>query len=130
MTGRKNEARTTRVAEPGEVVPMDKQIFQPDPKRKGQTYKKWRKQLEALGYEIDTKELVAADYGAPTMRKRFFMIARCDGKPIVWPEPIHRLISHVLVRLYLIQQRKLRKSMEYVLFAHWHLRRWNGLQEG
>lgn len=92
MTGRhdrkKNEART-RVAEPGEVVPMDKQIFQPDPKRKGQTYKKWRKQLEALGYEIDTKELVAADYGAPTMRKRFFMIARCDGKPIVWPEPTH-----------------------------------------
>lgn len=88
MAGRKNEART-RVAEPGEVVPVDKQIFQPDPNRKGQTYKKWRKQLEALGYEIDTKELVAADYGTPTMRKRFFMIARCDGKPIVWPEPTH-----------------------------------------
>lgn len=92
MAGRhdrvKNEPRT-RVAEQGEVVPVDRQIFQPDPKRSGQTYKKWRKQLEALGYEIDTKELVAADYGAPTMRKRFFMIARCDGKPIVWPEPTH-----------------------------------------
>lgn len=92
MVGRhdreKNEPRT-RVADPGEVVPVDRQIFQPDPKRSGQTYKKWRKQLEALGYEIDTKELVAADYGAPTMRKRFFMIARCDGKPIVWPEPTH-----------------------------------------
>ena len=92
MVGRhdreKNEPRT-RVADPGEVVPVDRQIFQPDPKRRGQTYKKWRKQLEALGYEIDTKELVAADYGAPTMRKRFFMIARCDGKPIVWPEPTH-----------------------------------------
>ena len=85
---KKNEPRT-RVAEPGEVVPVDKQMFQPDPNRKGHTYKKWRKQLEALGYEIDTKELVAADYGAPTMRKRFFMIARCDGKPIVWPEPTH-----------------------------------------
>ena len=84
----KNEPRT-RVADPGEVVPVDRQIFQPDPKRSGQTYKKWRKQLEALGYEIDTKELVAADFGAPTMRKRFFMIARCDGKPIVWPEPTH-----------------------------------------
>ena len=84
----KNEPRT-RVADPGEVVPVDRQIFQPDPKRSGQTYKKWRKQLEALGYEIDTKELVAADYGAPTMRKRFFMIARCDGKPIVWPGPTH-----------------------------------------
>ena len=92
MVGRhdreKNEPRT-RVADPGEVVPVDRQIFQPDPKRSGQTYKKWRKQLEALGYEIDTKKLVAADYGAPTMRKRFFMIARCDGKPIVWPEPTH-----------------------------------------
>lgn len=92
MVGRhdreKNEPRT-RVADPGEVVPVDLQVFQPDPKRSGQTYKKWRKQLEALGYVIDTKELVAADYGAPTMRKRFFMIARCDGKPIVWPEPTH-----------------------------------------
>lgn len=92
MVGRhdraKNEPRT-RVADPGEVVPVDRQMFQPDPKRSGQTYKKWRKQLEALGYSIDTKELVAADYGAPTMRKRFFMIARCDGNPIVWPEPTH-----------------------------------------
>ena len=92
MAGRhdraKNEPRT-RIADPEEVVPVDRQMFQPDPKRSGQTYKKWRKQLEALGYSIDTKELVAADYGAPTMRKRFFMIARCDGKPIVWPEPTH-----------------------------------------
>lgn len=57
--------------------------------RKGETFLKWRKQLEDLGYEVDTKELVACDYGAPTKRKRFFMIARCDGKPIVWPEPTH-----------------------------------------
>ena len=78
-----------RIAEPGEVVPVNMQIFKPDPKRKGQTYRRWRKQLEALGYEIDTRELVAADYGAPTMRKRFFMIARCDGRPIIWPEPTH-----------------------------------------
>lgn len=92
MSGRhdrkKNEPRT-RVAEPGEIISVDKQIFQPDPKRKGQTYKRWKKQLEDLGYKIETKELIAADYGAPTMRKRFFMIARCDGKPIVWPEPTH-----------------------------------------
>ncbi len=78
-----------RIAEPGEVVPVNMQIFQPDPKRKGQTYRRWRKQLEALGYEIETRELVAADYGAPTMRKRFFMIARCDGRTITWPEPTH-----------------------------------------
>lgn len=57
--------------------------------KKGQTYWKWRGQLEALGYEVDTKELVAADYGAPTKRKRFFMVARCDGRPIVWPKPTH-----------------------------------------
>ena len=55
----------------------------------GQTYRKWRSQLEALGYAIETKELVAADYGAPTTRKRFVLIARCDGKPIVFPNPTH-----------------------------------------
>lgn len=79
----------TRIAEPGEVVGVGQQVFQPDPKRKGQTYHRWRRQLEDLGYAVETKELVAADYGAPTKRKRFFMIARCDGQPIVWPEPTH-----------------------------------------
>ncbi len=86
---RKKDEPRTRVAEPGEVVPFDRQMLQPDPKRKGQTYKRWKKQLTDLGYKIETKELVAADYAAPTMRKRFFMIARCDGRPIVWPEPTH-----------------------------------------
>lgn len=55
----------------------------------GQTFDKWFSQLEALGYKIEYRELVAADYGAPTTRKRFFLIARCDGKPIVWPERTH-----------------------------------------
>lgn len=57
--------------------------------KQGKTFKKFVQQLNDLGYEVQFKELVAADYGAPTMRKRFFMIARCDGKPIVWPEPTH-----------------------------------------
>ncbi|MDO4285246.1 MAG: DNA cytosine methyltransferase [Eubacteriales bacterium] len=57
--------------------------------KQGQTYRKFVSQLEALGYEVQTRELVAADYGAPTMRKRFFMIARCDGRPITWPSPTH-----------------------------------------
>ena len=57
--------------------------------KQGQTYRKFISQLEELGYEVQTKELVAADYGAPTMRKRFFLIARCDGKPIVWAERTH-----------------------------------------
>lgn len=55
----------------------------------GQTFRKWKQQLEDLGYKIEHRELVAADYGAPTTRKRFVLIARCDGRPIVWPEPTH-----------------------------------------
>ena len=55
----------------------------------GQTFKRWKLQLENLGYAIEHRELVAADYGAPTIRKRFVLIARCDGRPIVWPEPTH-----------------------------------------
>lgn len=57
--------------------------------KQGVTFQKFVQQLTDLGYEVQFRELVAADYGAPTMRKRFFMIARCDGKPIVWPEPTH-----------------------------------------
>lgn len=55
----------------------------------GQTFHKWLSQLQALGYAVEWRELVAADYGAPTTRKRFFLVARCDGAPIVWPEPTH-----------------------------------------
>ena len=55
----------------------------------GQTFTKWLEQLRDLGYDVEWCELVAADYGAPTTRKRFFLIARCDGRPIVWPEPTH-----------------------------------------
>ena len=57
--------------------------------KQGTTFNKFVDQLRRLGYDVEFNELVAADYGAPTMRKRFFMIARCDGKPIVWPEPTH-----------------------------------------
>lgn len=57
--------------------------------KQGKTFEKFVNQLTDLGYEVQFRELVAADYGAPTMRKRFFMIARCDGKPIVWPKPTH-----------------------------------------
>lgn len=57
--------------------------------KQGKTFERFVQQLTDLGYEVDFRELVAADYGAPTMRKRFFMIARCDGKPIIWPEPTH-----------------------------------------
>lgn len=57
--------------------------------RKGETFAKWKGQLEALGYAVEHKELKACDYGAPTIRKRFFLVARCDGQPIVFPQPTH-----------------------------------------
>ena len=57
--------------------------------RAGQTFAKWKSQLESLGYTIEHRELVAADYGAPTTRKRFVLVARCDGRPIVWPKRTH-----------------------------------------
>ena len=57
--------------------------------KQGKTFEKFVQQLQNLGYEVQFRELVAANYGAPTMRKRFFMIARCDGNPILWPEPTH-----------------------------------------
>lgn len=55
----------------------------------GQTFQKFIGQLRGLGYDVEWRELTAADYGVPTIRKRFFLIARCDGLPIVWPEPTH-----------------------------------------
>lgn len=55
----------------------------------GQTFQRFVKQLRDLGYMVEWRELVAADYGAPTIRKRLFLIARCDGRPIVWPKPTH-----------------------------------------
>lgn len=57
--------------------------------KQGVTFRKFISQLEDLGYTVEYRELVAADYGAPTMRKRFFLVARCDGQPIVWPKPTH-----------------------------------------
>ncbi len=61
----------------------------PVKKKAGQTFLKWLRQLTDLGYTVEYRELVAADYGAPTSRKRLVLIARCDGKPIAWPERTH-----------------------------------------
>lgn len=62
---------------------------QPDPKRKGLTYRTFVNAMRRQGYEVDTKVLKACDYGAPTSRERFFMAMCRDGRPIVWPEPTH-----------------------------------------
>jgi DNA (cytosine-5)-methyltransferase 1 len=61
----------------------------PDPAKKGFTFRRWWRQLENAGYTVDWRVLKACDYGAPTIRKRLFVIARCDGQPIVWPKPTH-----------------------------------------
>ena len=57
--------------------------------KQGVTFRKFVSQLEGIGYTVEYRELIAADYGTPTIRKRFFLIARCDRKPIIWPEPTH-----------------------------------------
>jgi len=58
-------------------------------KRKGKTFRRFVRDLEELGYRVEYRELRACDYGAPTIRKRLFLIARCDGRPIVWPQRTH-----------------------------------------
>jgi DNA (cytosine-5)-methyltransferase 1 len=61
----------------------------PCPARRGLTFRRWHRQIENLGYRVDMRELRACDYGAPTTRKRLFVIARCDGGEIVFPEETH-----------------------------------------
>ncbi len=61
----------------------------PCPARRGITFERWVEQLRALGYAVEWRQLRACDYGAPTIRTRLFLIARCDGAPIVWPAPTH-----------------------------------------
>lgn len=58
----------------------------PDPARLGLTFRVWKGKLVALGYKVEHRMIVCSDYGAPTTRKRLFLVARCDGLPIVWPE--------------------------------------------
>lgn len=61
----------------------------PCPERRGLTFKRFVGRLRALGYVVEWRELRACDFGAPTIRKRLFLVARCDGQPIVWPTPTH-----------------------------------------
>lgn len=77
------------VAAEGERVPVQQQHLVPDPRHAGRTWRAFVRALEHLGYAVEARVLCAADYGAPTTRSRLFMVARCDGAPIVWPEPTH-----------------------------------------
>lgn len=71
----------------------------PDPRYKGETFRRFVGQLEKLGYHVEYRLLRACDYGAPTIRKRFFLIARCDGQKIVWPEPTHAAPDSIEVQM-------------------------------
>lgn len=57
--------------------------------RMGQTFLRWKRSLERLGYVVDFRILDASQFGAPTRRRRLFLVARCDGQRIVWPQPTH-----------------------------------------
>lgn len=61
----------------------------PCPRRKGQTFQRFVRRLRALGYTVEWRQLRACNYGSPTIRRRLFLIARCDGKRIRWPQPTH-----------------------------------------
>ncbi len=88
-----------RRARPGVIILENVEEFQdwgpvslegrPCGARKGATFRRFVGELRRLGYRVDWRELRACDFGAPTIRKRLFLVARCDGLPIAWPEPTH-----------------------------------------
>jgi len=70
----------------------------PCPQRKGRTFRRWKRSLEQLGYAIEHRELRGCDYGAPTIRKRLFLVARRDGMPVAWPAASHAAPDSLPVR--------------------------------
>lgn len=68
---------------------IDRNTGKPDVAHKGETFRSFVNALKHHGYAVEWRELRACDYGAPTSRKRLVLIARCDGKPIVFPKPTH-----------------------------------------
>lgn len=77
------------VAAPGERVPVQNQFLVPDKKRRGHNWQHFIEGLRSMGYAVQWRTMVASDFGAGTSRKRLFLVARCDGQPIVWPKPTH-----------------------------------------
>jgi len=71
----------------GPLIQDEHGAWKPDPAKRGKTFESFVRQLEAQGYKVDHRELRASDYDTPTIRKRFFLVARRDGLPIIWPAP-------------------------------------------
>jgi DNA (cytosine-5)-methyltransferase 1 len=80
------------------VMDAEGPVLEVDPDKRGTFFDKWKSQLEKLGYRVEWCELRGCDYGSPTIRKRLFVMARCDGDPIVWPLPTHRHPDSVWVK--------------------------------
>lgn len=78
-----------RIADKGERVPVERQALVPDKRYSGRTWQQFVAALQALGYVVEWRKLVASDYGAGTSRERLFLLARRDGEAIVWPEASH-----------------------------------------
>lgn len=87
VNGRETEKMVE--AEKGENVPLQERALAPDPKRRGLTFAQFVGHLRNLGYVVEWQEMTASDYGAPTSRKRLFLLARRDNRPIVWPRVTH-----------------------------------------
>ena len=83
---------TMKVADDGS------EVWYPDPAKRGVTFRSFIRQLEGHGYRVEYRELRACDYDTPTIRKRFFLVARRDGLPIIWPEPTHGAPESIGVR--------------------------------
>ncbi len=69
--------------------PLDETTGLPIKERSGETFRLWVGKLRLLGYRVEWRVLDSSHFGAPTKRKRLFLVARCDGEPIEWPEPTH-----------------------------------------
>ena len=69
--------------------PVARATGKPDPRRKGKSFRAFVRQLRRLGYAVDWRLLRGCDYGSPTIRRRLFLVARCDGLPVRWPTPTH-----------------------------------------
>lgn len=80
---------TYRVAAPGEVVPRNNQFLVPCKKRMGHNWHRFVEGLRAMGYKVEWRVICNATLGCHSTRTRLYMIARCDGLPIVWPEQTH-----------------------------------------
>ena len=77
------------VAAKGERVPVREQQLVRDKTRSGRSFRRWGAHLRGLGYAYEDRDLNCADFGVPTARRRFFAVARSDGRPIRWPERTH-----------------------------------------